>query len=253
MDENLNVSVSEEVAEPQENIEVNQENENLESIQVETTQESENTEEVAEPQAEVVKPVQTHEQNAQFARVRREAEQKARDSVIAEMGMEWNGQPIRTYQQYQDALKEQNLMQEAQKQGIDPQFYADFRNMQDELNSYKRNTILSQQESTLSNDPVLGEFYNDWKDEVHEMANQYNCDLDTAMTFLIRDRFGDILKKRSQKIQNETITKINTNSISSPGSLSSGGGQPSSNVWEMSDADFNKMVEKAARGELRRF
>lgn len=42
------------------------------------------------------------------------AKQEALDSYIAEQGYEWNGQPITTYEQYQQALKEQELIEQYQ-------------------------------------------------------------------------------------------------------------------------------------------
>lgn len=42
------------------------------------------------------------------------AKQEALDSYIAEQGYEWNGQAITTYEQYQQALKEQELIEQYQ-------------------------------------------------------------------------------------------------------------------------------------------
>lgn len=255
MDEEINVSVSEEVATPQESIEVNQESENIETSESTDVDTESVTEEVAEPH-EVEKPVQSSEQNAMYAKIRREAEAKAearaRDSVIAEMGMEWDGKPITNYQQYQQALREQQLLKEAEKQGLDPQFYKDFRNMQDELSYYKRSSAISQQDNELASDPIKGDLYKQWKDDVKQMAEAYNVDLKTAFSVVLDERIGEVLKMNATKIQNETITKINTNQTS-PGALSATTEQPSTNAWDMSDDDFAKMMQKATSGELRRF
>jgi hypothetical protein len=84
------------------------------------------TETVINEQAEVVtpqqdtKPVQSAEENANYAKIRREAEtkarQKARDEWIAEQQYEWNGKPIKTEAEYQQALQEKEM----QDRGIDP-------------------------------------------------------------------------------------------------------------------------------------
>lgn len=83
--------------------------------------------------AEVVEPQQTTEpqqkqsaeENAKYASIRREAEAKARDKTIAEMGMEWNGEPITTYDQYIKAkaeseqyAKEQQIRAEYEAKGV---------------------------------------------------------------------------------------------------------------------------------------
>lgn len=71
------------------------------------------------------KPVQTAEDNAKYAAIRREAESKARDKTIADMGMEWNGQPITTYDQYVKAkaeseqyAREQKIREEYEAKGV---------------------------------------------------------------------------------------------------------------------------------------
>lgn len=46
------------------------------------------------------------------------ARQESRDAFIAEQGYEWNGKPITTEQQYNDALKEQELIQKYQDQNL---------------------------------------------------------------------------------------------------------------------------------------
>ena len=249
--EEMNNNVSEEVVIPQ-----NEENSNtaeeIGTIETESVEsiESENNEEVAEPQVD--RSIQSSEDNARFAKIRRDAEQRARDSVVAEMQMEWNGQPITSYQQYQQALRERALIEEAQQQGLDPQFYTDFRNMQDELNYYKRNTAITQQDLELVNDPVRGNIYNQWRDDIKQIAMDCNVDLKTAFSVVLEQRLNEVLEVNSKRIQQDTINKINSNQVT-PGSLSASNDQPSINAWDMSDDDFSKMVERASRGELKRY
>jgi hypothetical protein len=83
----------------------------------------------------VEKPVQTAEDNARFAAIRREAEakaeqrikeatekarreaaQEARDSWIAEQGYEWKGKSIKTEAEYKQALKEKELEEKIHSQ-----------------------------------------------------------------------------------------------------------------------------------------
>lgn len=261
MDGIENMNVTEEVVTPQsaemDNTDIQETQEVTETVEntvdnVEENVDNNVTEEVVEPQ-NLDKPIQSQEQNALFAKIRREAEQRARDKVIAEMGMEWNGTPIKTYEDYQRAVREKQLMEEAQQQGLDPKFYTDFRNMQDELQSYKRNSMIAQQDSELANHPVKGELYNQWKSDVVDLANQYNCDLNTAFSIVLEERLGDVLAMNTKKIQQDTISKLNENKTTTPGSLSAANEQPSTNAWEMSEGDFEKMMEKASRGELKRY
>lgn len=176
------------------------------------------TEEVAEPQ----KPVQDAETNAQFARVRREAEQRARDSVIAEM---YGDQGITTYAEYQQALQRQRMEQEAQQKGIDPEFYNQFKTLEQKLNSYEQEKTLLQQDSQLANDPKYGEIYKQWKGEVVELAQKYNVDYDTAFTFLTREKLPDLINNAKTKAEQSAIQKIAANGSASPGSLETGTGE----------------------------
>lgn len=84
---------------------VNAEQEEVVNPQTEQTTESV-TEEVATPAVEE-KPVQSPEDNAKFAEVRRKAEAEARDKTIADLYGESHG--ITTWAQYQEALKEQEI------------------------------------------------------------------------------------------------------------------------------------------------
>lgn len=252
MDE-MNNNVYEEVVIPQneENFDTSQEVETMDQSENVEVAESGNNEEVAETQ--INKPIQSTEDNARFAKIRREAEQRARDSVISEMGMEWNGQPITNYQQYQQALREKSLIEEAQQQGLDPQFYTDFRNMQDELNYYKRSTAINQQDVELANDPVRGNIYNQWKDDIKQIAIACNVDLKTAFSVVLEERLNEVLEVNSKRIQQDTISKINSNQTTTPGSLGASNDQPSLNAWDMSNDDFEKMLKKATSGALRRY
>lgn len=215
--------------------------ENNEAEQDETSE----TEEVAEPQKS---KAQSKEENSQYAKIRREAEAKAeakaKDQMIAEIYGESHG--IYTYEAYQAAVKEAQMEQEAEEKGVDPKFYEEYKSMQEKLAAYERKNSFADQEKALSNDPIKGKLYKDWKDDIHSMSEEYGVDLQTAFTFMLNEKLGDILGQTTQ----DTIKKINSNGKSSPGSLSQPGIPDSSNAWDMSDKDFTKMLERAKRGDL---
>ena len=264
MEENY-VGVTEEVASPQNDVEnTNVENtyDVTENNDIETGLDADFKgveEEVAEPQNDVentvdnVSNAQSQEMNSMFAKLRRESEQRGMDRAIAELGMNWNGEAITTYAQYQKALREQALMEEAQQQGIDPQFYTDFRNMQEEVQAYRQEKTFMEQDKELSGDSVRGQFYNSWKDEIREMATTFGVDLKTAFTLTLENKLPEILNAHYQKAQNETIKKINQNGATSVGSLSQQGDNPSVNAWDMNQEEFEKMLEKAKSGSLRKY
>lgn len=255
MEENLNIESSaiEEVATPQnEEIETT-ENEVVETEQIEAP-EGEGVEdvEVADPQPEEVNNVQqqTAEENARFARLRREAEQKGMDKAIAALGLEYEGNKITTYEQYQEALKLQQLAEEAQRQGIDPKFYTDFAQMQEKLNAYEKEKSFISQEKELKEDKTRSEIYESFKDEIGDISNSYGVDLRTAFTLYVEQNLDKILENKIKNVQNETIKKINQNKNSSPGALNSTVEQKNADIWSMSSNDFEEMKRRALNGEL---
>lgn len=97
-------------AEPIENVVDSQEVENTATEQVETTQDV--SSEVVDTQVDN-KPVQSKEDNARFAEMRRKAEAEAKDKLISEMYGESHG--IHTYAEYQEAVRQQQEQQKLQE------------------------------------------------------------------------------------------------------------------------------------------
>lgn len=186
------------------------------------------------------KPVQTAEDNARFAKIRREAEQRAKDAVIAEM---YGQQGITTYAQYQEAIQRQQREAEAQQRGIDPGFYNEFQTMKEELNASKREKTLLQQDQQLSNHPKTGQLYNEWKNDIHSLAEEYKVDYDTAFTILARERIADVMSSQRTKAEQEAIKGLQSNIQTTPGSLASGGNEPyftREQVASMSQQEVNR-------------
>lgn len=255
--EEMNYSINEEVAESQDDTGIDIDG--TESLSGGISDSAEDLNEIIENDGvnnEVAESqeiqVQVPEQKREIEVMVREAEIRARDNMIAEMGMEWNGKPLTNYAEYQRAIEEKRLMEEAEQRGYDPNLYAEMQMMKKEVDSYRRSSILSQQDYELSSDPVKSNIYNLWKDEIREMADRHDCDLNTAFSVMLTERIGEVLSMNQQKIQNETINKINANQKSTPGALGSANERSSLDAWSMSDDEFEKMKAKALNGELRR-
>lgn len=250
MDEELNSSSVEQAGV------VDQPEETEQTETVDTTEQTVNADdnpETATPAVEEeVKPVQTPEQNAQFADVRRRASTEAQDQTIAEMGLSWNDKPISTYSEYKSALNEQKLQKEAEEKGVDPELYTKMNTMQSQLDSMNRDKTLIEQDNSLSNDPKVGELYKQYRDQTHEIASQYNVDYDTALTILIRENLSDIMGKKSIQTEQDTIKGLQQNSNTSPGSLSNGLFNKA-NIGKMDKKSFAELTQQAIRGELKNF
>jgi len=177
--------------------------------------------EVAEPQQE--KPVQSKEDNAQYASIRREAESKTRDKVISEMYGESHG--IHTYSDYQNAIEAERVRAEATEKGHDPELYAKMSSMEQKLNNYEREKMQSVQEQSLASKP----FYKEWEGEVKETAKALNTDYETAYTIMSQQRLPDILAKHEQDLKSAKDTAIKeylAQKTKPQGTVESGGQSP---------------------------
>lgn len=232
--------------------------ENVVGSQIEATQNTGNeavpsvNEEVANPQT-AERPTQTQEENSRYAAIRREAEaraeQRAKDQLIAELyGQDYG---IYSYADYQKAMEQQRVAQEAQQKGIDPELYQTINSLQEKVSTYERKTAMIKQDETLSNDPHVGSLYKEWKNDVYAMADQYNVDLDTAFTILTRERIGDILGKTKQQTEQEVIRGLQSNASSSPGALSTERSDIKQNYNDMPKKDFDALLNKVLNGEVR--
>jgi hypothetical protein len=201
-------------------------------------------------------PVQDRETNAAFAQMRREAEQakRERDQAIADIYGQSHG--ITTWDQYQQAKAQAEAEQKAQQMGVDPRFYQEFEGVKQKLSFYEQQAqqmqhekTLMQQDQNLSNDPNVGEFYNQYKDEVKTLANAAKCDYDIALTMLLRDKIPQLLNSTKSTAEQDAVKRLINNSQSSPGALSQGGANQTNSISSMSKSDFAKLQEQVLRGE----
>jgi hypothetical protein len=163
---------------------------------------------------------ETVTQTQAFAHRLKEETARAKDAVIAEM---YGTQGITTYAQYQKALADQKAAEEAQKIGIDPDFYQRFSQLEQKLNLTEHEKVLMKQEHDLESDPKTGELFKQWKDEVKDYAQRANCDYDVAFTIISRNKLPELIASQVQKGEQEALKKINANAASSPGPLSADG------------------------------
>lgn len=204
---------------------------NTQTEQVETSSQSENNVEVAEPQKQE-KPVQTAEDNATYRNMRLKAEaeaeakvrQKVRDEWIAEQGYEWNGKHIRTESEYQQALHEKELTDK----GYDPN---EIKQLLEEHPEVKRAKEITQQaesivyeqhsKQALEGDPIKSEIYKKHMSEIDGIAK--------GLSSNIRDKYGVAYTLFCEKLietqlANDKKSKVNAeNAKSSMGSVTGQG------------------------------
>lgn len=217
--------------------------------------ESESSEVATEP----VKEVQSQDDNAKYADVRRKAEQAGRDKFISDQyGKSHN---IHTEAEYKAAIakQEQEKLEESVRNGEsdpkdafeqwkanDPEFQA--------MKQSKEESYANEQISTLNNE--LKELGIDTTiNSLEDIVNLDNSDdvinyVEKGMTlseayFLANKQ--SILQKDRTKIQQDTIKQIEANGSSAVGSLSDTGETASlfteAQVDAMSQADVNKNLD----------
>lgn len=131
--------------------------------QAEVQVESESVNEEVTP-SQIEKPVQSKEDNAQYAAVRREAEAKTRDKMISEMYGDSHN--IHTYSDYQKAVEqeaERTRRAELEENGVDPSIIEKYVNNHPEVKKSKE--VLTQYEQQKKQADEYGDFLKYFKDE----------------------------------------------------------------------------------------
>jgi hypothetical protein len=220
---------------------------------------------VTDSQPADVKPVQTPEQNAEFAKVRRDAETKAAakereraDSFAKKYG----------YSSFEEMEKDQaekeaqaEKQQFVEKNGFDPDSvkplfeqwkesdpdFQELKSVRAERNATKALSDLNKELEDAGVDLKLADLSD------AELAKVPNIDKVTeyvtkghtlADAFFLANK-KDIISRQAEKAQQDTIKKINANGESSPGSLAGGGEETfiSREQFESRKSDRNWVVK----------
>jgi DNA-binding transcriptional MerR regulator len=82
-------------------------------------------------------------------RARQEAAQQARDAVIAEMGMTWNGKPITTEAEYKRALQEKELIDKYKDRDLPPEVIQELLESRRDREERQREKAAREQEAKI--------------------------------------------------------------------------------------------------------
>jgi hypothetical protein len=248
---------SPEYAEPVVNVEPQ------ESVEIEEV-ESDDSEVTTEQPSE--RPTQSKEDNAKFAEVRREAERKAQDRLISEL---YGDQGIHTKADYDKAIqaqRESEMLEQLRNEEADPsvikdRLYKEWEKSDPRLQEYekiKTENYVTTQLSELNAD--LKDMGLDAIKSLDDIAKLPSAEVMTrhiekgktlAEAYFLANK-SEIIKAQASKIQQETIKKSALLDGASPGALDNSGGDTKTSVYNMSDADFQKMKEDALMGKLKR-
>lgn len=143
-------------------------------------------------------------------------------------------------------------MRTAQSEGKDPALSAQVDEMRGELARYR----LQEQDAQLQSDPEVREIYTELRGEVMDLVDYCRGE---GKDVSVRDAFQAVLAKNQSKIiknikqkaEAAAAAKYNAAAKASPGKLSGGDTPASVDYATMSDADFEAVLAKAKKGELR--
>lgn len=189
-----------------------------------------------EKEQELAKPVQSDEDNAKYAAIRRDAERKARESTQKAIDAEYSRlygaeYGIHSKADYDAYLERQRLIEE----GKDPEVH----NLKNKVELFEFRDKINSQRETLRNDPNNGDLFKEWEPELNERMQLYEqmfkdrqinqrVDLETAFTLMWKEKGPKIISELKQKMaMKQEIDNANKDSAArSTGSVSGKGQVP---------------------------
>jgi len=247
-------------------------------------EESENTQEVAEPvedmQTEEVdtegyeaeetdteeqteeKPQQSAEQNAHYAEMRR-----IREQAYAQAQKDFEDKQYATWAKEQgipniNSKQDYELWEKAQKQNVPFELMQEIAGMKQmmqqtlaEKQRLEYESTIKAQEQALANDGDYGDLFKANEQGIRDIALSAGVDLNTALAvFLMQDQgrayFRQLKEQTKKEAQAETVRNITSNRTT-PGALSTEKAEVKTSVNDMSSSDFNELIEKIKRGEVK--
>ena len=255
-------------------------------------QESENTQEVAEPvedmqteefetegyEAEEVdtegqteeKPQQSAEQNAYYAEMRRQHEREMLMRQAYEQAQrDLEDKQYATWAREQgipgiNSKRDYELWEQSQQQNVPFELMQRLSGMEQmmhqtmmEKQRLEYESAIRQQEQMLMQDGDYGDLFKANEQWIRQIAYSAGVDLNTALAvFLMQDQgrayFRQLKEQTKKEAQAETVRNITSNQ-STPGALSTEKAGLKGGIGNMSDQDFEKLYEAAKRGEISQF
>lgn len=197
--------------------------------------------EAAAPEQEKAEKAFAARLAAERAKIEREATQRARDSLIAEQKYEWNGKPITTEAEYNQALREKEIQERLESQNVPPEIIEELvASRRDRAERDELRAQLSQQQNI---DREIKEFQDAYPDipansplppEVWDLVNNKRIPLLDAYNRVVMPqtiaKMQDALKAKEQSEKNAST---------SPGSVN-GNGAPSSDYISQETFEQNR-------------
>jgi hypothetical protein len=218
-----------------------------ENVEVNSS-ESENGD-VATSTPEPSQHVQSPEENARYAAIRREAEMKAQDKLISEMYGQSHG--IHTYAEYQEALRreqEQTQRQQMEQAGINPDLLKQFVDELPEVKQAREFLSRQQQDQKIQNE--VSDLLRDFPDaDISKVPENFLAD-GIKQGIPLKYVYAMYASKNALNLaEQKTLQALKQNSMTSPGSLSGMQEQARTNINSMSNKDFEALKRRVMSGE----
>lgn len=186
--------------------------------------------------------------NSERQKIAAEVAQAARDALIAELNMVWNGKPIKTEAEYREALREKEIMDSLSNQNLPPEVVEEIiegRRFREQFQQMQRERSLQER---IDNDlREFAEYYPDVKleeipEDVYQLCGQKGLSLLDAYNRLEAPRQ---IAKLKQAIEVKETNDKNANN--SPGSVTGQGKMPSDfisqEIFEANKADRGWVIK----------
>lgn len=214
----------------------------------------------SEVATETVKEIQSQEENSKFAEVRRKAEQAGRDKFISDNYGKSHG--IHTEAEFNKAMAEQKQreLEESVKSGeVDPR--TAYEQMKANDPDFQRLQKINQDNSTKAQIDALNSELKELDININIKSLDDIAKLDNVTEIIGHVKNGktlteayflankkQIIEKRAEKVQADTLQKVKALEGASPGSLNNPSEDKAQSIYSLSDADFKKMQEDVMMG-----
>ncbi len=206
----------------------------------------------ADDGAAAVEVGDTREMTRSFSKRLNEMISQKEREIFEGLGLknEFTGEVIQSQQDYSRYLS----MQQASKSGQDPVMAERMGAMESELSRYR----IAEQDKALAKDPERGEAYKALRNDVMELVDYCHkngnpdVDVESAFGVVLRQNLGKLMNTTKAKTQQQAVRQMTANAAASPGALGTGETPKPTSYASMSDADFEKQLQLALDGKLKK-
>ena len=248
-----------------------EENESVEIQEVavpveEVVDTNESTQEVVEPESQQVPPVgpektesRDYERDAAFAKMRRSMEQSKKDyeALKAEKERLVNAFGMFGFKGSTDEIEDQakahytgrNIEEIRQERIAQAQKVAEENSLRDKLKYYEEKEVKERMEKDLADIQKLNPSIQSFGNLPKEYFDLVSKGIDGTRAYKLLEIEG-FFQSAQQQAEQKAVAKMQANAKASVGSAS--GGQPKEAVSyaNMSDEEFEKLIQKVKRGEM---